>query len=529
MKPGQKSTLIGYDYSRISEFQHSVSKLSKVEILSILTSNILLLDSCSVVPMVKDYFSRCVDDYYESKEDHQAYTDGWKLPVNITGFHSLLATQGPWCYSTADELKGYPYKGEVKTYSGGGYVLELSHIYYKAQRQIKDARSKLWMDHFTRSVFVEFNLYNPNINLFSAITLLLERPPTGGLLPRVEVLAYRLYRYVGDFQLFILACEVLFLVFVLYFTYREAKKVHKVRRAYITESSNLLELATLILGWISIGYYFVWLGLRKWTLKLYHDSPTKFISFQYLSALQLMFEGVVGLTVFVTCLKFIKLFRFNRRIFLLSCTLRQAGGDLLPYFIVFMINFLAFAQVYHILLASEYDSFSTLIGSMQKLLSALLGKFNITEMMSVYGVLTAVIFIAYMIITNFLFLNILIVIIIDSFAVVKQLNDEMQNEFELLEYVTERIRGVLGIRKLNKITGTHEFPNSNIESEQKQGSDLRQNITQEDQLNIAELLEEALDKLDAKLNEMKNTISDDDMCYYVSHRIPGYHIVKQVQ
>lgn len=480
--------------------------------------------------MVKDYFSRCVDDYDEAKEDHQAYTEGWKFPANNTGFPSLLATQGPWCYSTAEELKGYSYKGEVKTYSGGGYVLELSHIYYKAQRQIKDARSKLWMDRFTRSVFIEFNLYNPNINLFSAVTLLLERPPTGGLLPRVEVLAYRLYRYVGDFQLFIVACEVLFLVFVLYFTYREAKKVHKMRLAYIMESSNLLELATLILSWISIGYYFVWLGLRKWTLKLYHDNPTKFISFQYLSAWQLMFEGAVGLTVFVTCLKFIKLFRFNRRIFLLSCTLRQAGGELLPYFIVFMINFLAFAQVYHILLASEYDSFSTLIGSMQKLLSALLGKFNIAEMMSAYRVLTAVIFIVYMIITNFLFLNVLIVIIIDSFAVVKQQNDEMQNEFELLEYVTERIRGVLGIRKLNKTTGTHEFRNSNIESEHEQGSDLRENITQEDQLNIAELLEEALDRLDARLDEMKNTINDDDMlCYYASHRIPGYHIVKQVQ
>ena len=226
----------------------------------------------------------------------------------------------------------------------------------------------LWLDRHTRSIFIEFTLYNPNSNLFCAVTFLMEVFPTGGVFPHSEVLAYRLYRYVGDFQLFILACEVFFLIFVIYFTYREAKKIYKTKGRYFTEVWNLMDLAVMILCWIALSFYFICLGLRKWTLHLYRQNLTKFISFQYLSAWQLMFENVVGVTVFVICLKFIKLLKFNRRIFLLSCTLRHASRELLQYFIVLIIVFLAFSQLYHFLFASK-DRKSTRLNSSHVALS----------------------------------------------------------------------------------------------------------------------------------------------------------------
>ena len=470
-----------------------------------------------MVSQAKGSFSRCIENYHMMSEDEQAFTAGWESLINNTELQKLSSSPDPWRYSSASDLNGYPYTGTIKTYSGGGYVLELSHIYYKAVRQIKNARAKLWLDLQTRSVFVEFSLYNPNSNLFCAVTILLETPPTGGVLPRAEVLTYRLYRYAGDFQLFILACEVFFFAFVLYFTYREAKKICKTRRKYLADVWNLADLAMLILCWISIAYYFICLGLRKWTLNLFHKNPTKFTSFQYLSAWQLMFEGVVGVTVFVTCLKFIKMFRFNRRIFLLSCTLRHASGELSQYFIVFIINFLAFTQIYHFLLGSDYDSFSTFLGSMLKLLSVLLGKFDIEEMMNAYKFLGVVIFLLYMIITNFLFLNVLIIIIIDSFNVVKQQNDEMQNEFELLEFVTRHIKDALGIRSPSKSADCLlAYSNKGIAPKYFRRPHPKRGACS----HIAKELEQALDKLDSYLDTMKDIECEDDMlCSYVSRRI----------
>ena len=391
-------------------------------------------------------------------------------------------------------------------------MLELSHIYYKGVKQVRDMRSQLWVDRYTRSIFIEFTLYNPNSNLLCSAILLMEAPSTGGVFSRSEFLSYRLHRYVGDFQLFILACEFFFLAFVLYFTYRETKKLFKKRRKYFTDTWNLLDLAVLVLCWMTVAHYFICLGLRKWTIQLYRKDPTKFISFQYLSAWQLMFEGVLGVTVFVTCLKFIKLLRFNRRIFLLSYTLRQARGELLQYFIVFGINFLAFSQLYHFLLATNYHYFSSLAGSMQQLLSVLLGKFNFEEMMSAYKVLGALIFFLYMAITNFLLLNVLIVIVIDSFKVAKQENDLMRNEFELLEFVTEHMKDYLGVRSLRKpadplLAYTNE-PVLDGESNTWQTNE------------TAEKLERSLDRLERYIKTVyENEVEDDILCCYVSRRI----------
>ena len=475
-----------------------------------------------MVAKVEEFFSRCVDEYDITSEDDQAYTAGWTSLINNTDLQT--SSPGPWGYSTSSDLDGYPYTGGIKTYSGGGYVLELSHIYYKAVRQIKDARTRLWLDHYTRSVFAEFTLYNPNSNLFCAATFLMETLPTGGVFPRAEVLAYRLYRYVGDFQLFILACEFFFFAFVLYFTYREAKKIYKTRWKYLAEVWNLMDLTVLVLCWIATAYYLICLGLRKWTLNAYHKNPTKFISFQYISAWQLLFEGVVGVTVFVTCLKVIKLFRFNRRIFLLSCTLRRASEELLQYLIVFLINFLAFAQIYHFLLGSDHGSFSTLFGSMKKLLSVLLGKFNIEEMMNAYKALGVVIFLLYTIITNYLFLNILIVIIIDSFKVVKQQNDQMKNEFELLEYIMARFKDCLGIRTLNKTT---DYPLEYSNNGFTPALTSQPNRTCTEKLEVMVKLDEALNKLVRYVDEVQDIENDDDMlCCYVSRRIHGGPLIK---
>jgi len=341
----------------------------------------------------------------------------------------------------------------------------------------------------------------------------METLPTGGVFPHSEVIAYRLYRYVGDFQLFVLACEVFFFVFILYFTYREAKKLYKTRRMYFAEVWNLMDLTVLILCWIAVAYYFICLGLRKWTIDLYHKDPTKFISFQYVSTWQLMFESVLGVTVFVTCIKFIKMFRFNRRIFLLSCTLKQASGELLQYLLVFSINFLAFSQIYHFLLGSSHDSFSTLFSTMQKLLSVLLGKFSYQEMsIDSYSVLGAMTFFLYITVTNFLFLNVLIAIIIESFKVVKQQNDKMQNEFEMLDFITKRLKDFLGIRALNK-TADREYTNKVI----------HEHPTKWEKLKMAVELERALDRLECYIDAINDNENEDDMlCYYVSRRIhPG--------
>lgn len=468
------------------------------------------------MPQIPNTFPKCIGMYSISHQDEAQYGPGWAAFNTSTA--PAGSTSNPWRYRSASELNGYPYLGKINTYSGGGYVLDLSPIYYKAVRQVKHLTSKLWLDRHTRAIFVEFTLYNPNSNLYCASTILLEAPATGGLFPKAEFLTYRLHRYVGDFQLFIFACEFFFLAFVVYFTYREGKSLWKLRIKYFAGVWNWLEFVLLVLCWVSIGFYFVVLGIRKWFLGIPTDRA-KFVSFQDISAWQLMLECSLGLATFTTFLKFMKLLRFNRRIYLLMFTLKHAGKELAQYFILFTINFVAFSQLYFLLLASQSQSFSTFIGSMEKLLSVLLGRFNVEEMMASFPILGAAIFLLYMLVNSFLLLNILIAIIIDAFKVVKTKNDEMQNEFEVLDFIMDRLKELIGIRTLAKAAD----PTFIAHREPKVSFGV---------VNEAFEASETLGHLDRRLDKLQHYVSvlydaeagDDLLCCFISNRIAAKQV-----
>jgi len=152
---------------------------------------------------------------------------------------------------------------------------------------------------------------------------------------------------------------------------------------------------------------------------------------------------------------------------------------------------------------------------MQKLLSVLLGKFSYHELrINSYRVLGAMTFFLYIIVTNFLFLNVLIAIIIESFKVVKQQNDKMQNEFEILDFITKRFKDLLGIRALNKIADSpFQYTNKVIYKHPS-----KRECTEK--LKVAEKLGQALDRLKCYIDVIDDIEKQDDMlCCYVSQRI----------
>ena len=63
-------------------------------------------------------------------------------------------------------LDGQQYSTQFATYGGGGYVALLGKSYVSARAVIDRLFSGLWIDRGTRVIFVDFTVYNPNINLF---------------------------------------------------------------------------------------------------------------------------------------------------------------------------------------------------------------------------------------------------------------------------------------------------------------------------------------------------------------------------
>ena len=67
------------------------------------------------------------------------------------------------------ELDGSSFTAVMSTYGGGGYVQDLATHSYDSQALIDNLKANLWIDRGTRAVFVDFTVYNANINLFCVI------------------------------------------------------------------------------------------------------------------------------------------------------------------------------------------------------------------------------------------------------------------------------------------------------------------------------------------------------------------------
>ena len=55
-------------------------------------------------------------------------------------------------------------------------------------------QESLWVSRATRAVFVDFAVYNANINLFCVVKLIFEFPATGGVISSSEYMTVKLIR-----------------------------------------------------------------------------------------------------------------------------------------------------------------------------------------------------------------------------------------------------------------------------------------------------------------------------------------------
>jgi polycystin 2 len=56
--------------------------------------------------------------------------------------------------------------------------------------------------------------------------LMFEFPPVGGIKTSSKFRAVKLLRYVNAFDYFVLSCEILFVLFIIYYTIEEALEVN---------------------------------------------------------------------------------------------------------------------------------------------------------------------------------------------------------------------------------------------------------------------------------------------------------------
>ena len=227
--------------------------------------------SCEVPLVFSNSISKCFNIYTKSDED-----------VNDIDFTSYWTDEsnGSQNYLKADQLDTLSYRGELALYSGSGYTQLLNQDKNISNYILNDLKDNNWIDQSTRVVFIDYTLYNANINMFCAVKLVCEFLPTGGIITSNSIQVQKLLRYVTTKDSVIFGFEIALIVFVIYYTVEELIELSKLRIKYFSDGWNVLDCIILIQALIGMGLSFYRSITINSIISEAEAKPDQYVSFE---------------------------------------------------------------------------------------------------------------------------------------------------------------------------------------------------------------------------------------------------------
>uniref|UniRef100_A0A674ITA1 Polycystin-2 n=1 Tax=Terrapene triunguis TaxID=2587831 RepID=A0A674ITA1_9SAUR len=320
--------------------------------------------SCSIPEDLKDEIKECYDVYSVANEDTAPF-----------GLRNGTA----WTYTNEQDLNGSSHWGLIASYSGAGYYQDLSRSREETAAQIANLKKHLWLDRGTRAAFIDFSVYNANINLFCIVRLLVEFPATGGLITSWQFQPVKLIHYISTFDFFLAACEIAFCLFTLYYIVEEILEIRIHKLHYFRSLWNCLDILIIVLSVAAIGINMYRRSTVDMLLKKQLEDQNAFPNFEPLAYWQIQFNNIAAVTVFFVWIKLFKFVSFNRTMNQLSTTMSRCAKDVIGFAIMFFIIFLAYAQLAYLVFGTQVDDFSTFQECVFTQFRIILGDFNFTE------------------------------------------------------------------------------------------------------------------------------------------------------
>ncbi|KAM9731443.1 polycystin-2-like protein 2 isoform 3-T3 [Dama dama] len=243
--------------------------------------------TCKVYSFFRSLMDECYDKYTSKNEDMADFG----LKQDTEWKYSSPGMNSPWHW------------GFVGVYQNGGYIFTLSKSKSETLNKFINLRMNSWITRGTRVIFIDFSVYNANVNLFCIIRLVAEFPATGGILTSWQFYSVKLLRYVSFYDYFIASCEIIFCIFIIVFTIQEIKKLKEFKFAYFKSIWNWLELLLLVLCFSTV-FFSSYSNMQIYRMlgQLLRDTE-KYSDFYFLAYWHIYYNNIIAITIFFAWIK----------------------------------------------------------------------------------------------------------------------------------------------------------------------------------------------------------------------------------
>ncbi|NXL78960.1 PK1L2 protein, partial [Leptocoma aspasia] len=398
-------------------------------------------DTCPISPRLQHVVEECHAPYSQQTEDTSVYGEHW----NTSALDNSSDLSSAWQYQSQSKLRGHPSWGKLAIYSGGGYVIHLGTDPKNASRILQYLFNNVWLDTFTRAVFVEFTVYNANVNLFCIVSLMFESNALGAFFTSAELQSVRLYPYTDSLHIFVVAAEVIYFLFLVYYMIIQGKLLKSLRWRYFNSKWNLLEMAIILISWSALSVFVkrTVLGIRD--ISYYQEHKEDSISFSETARADAVLGYLIAFLVLLSTVKLWHLLRLNPKLNMITSTLRRAWGDISGFITVIAIMFLAYSIAANLIFGWKLCSYKTLFDSAETMVSLQLGIFNYEEVLDYNPILGSFLIGSCIIFMTFVVLNLFISVILVAFSE-EQKHYQASEEEEIVDLMLMKLFSFFGIK-----------------------------------------------------------------------------------
>uniref|UniRef100_A0A8V0Y2B8 Polycystin 1 like 2/pseudo n=1 Tax=Gallus gallus TaxID=9031 RepID=A0A8V0Y2B8_CHICK len=411
-------------------------------------------DSCPISPILQRVIQECHAPYSLQTEDTSDYGEHWNTSV----FDISSDLSSAWHYQSQSKLRGQPVWGKLAIYGGGGYVIHLGTDPQNASRILQYLFNNVWLDTFTRAVFVEFTVYNANVNLFCIVSLMFETNALGAFFTSAELQSVRLYPYTNTLHIFVVAAEVIYFLFIVYYMMVQGKLMKALKWRYFHSKWNLLEMAIILISWSALSVFVKRTILGSRDISYYQERKEHSVSFNETARADAVLGYLIAFLVLLSTVKLWHLLRLNPKLNMITSTLRRAWGDISGFITVIAIMFLAYSIATNLIFGWKLCSYKTLSDSAETMVSLQLGIFNYEEILDYSPILGSLLIGSCIVFMTFVVLNLFISVILVAFSE-EQKHYQPSEEEEIVDLMLMKLFGFFGIKcKQEEKTGCNNQP-----------------------------------------------------------------------
>jgi len=225
-----------------------------------------------------------------------------------------------------------------------------------------------WIDGQTKAIFIQMATFNPNINLFSFITILFEILPSGNMVNSIQINPINLY-----YNFYLLS--ILFIIYVILICLsflNQFQKLIKLKFKYFTHFWNLIDFLIISFSLASFGISFLMLKTKNDALNyVKYSNRNSILKFRFLADSNQLLITLLSLSCFFSTIKFIKILRFNRQINFFTSLFKICFFKLFNMCFIFLIVLFAYIQLMYLLYIDQTKEFRSFASSSMAVFSTL--------------------------------------------------------------------------------------------------------------------------------------------------------------